>query len=505
VRSAEDSVVHFNAPDNSGQSAYMGKEVLDLAQIGNGLDKLREDITEGIDRLVFGEPRFTLDEAEQVHDEPKSTQPLYSFVDDTRNIWHTKPSLLQHICDHAHLFSRFAHINPHSNAVLWNPANCMDWMSRFFDVQQLFITALLLSSGQPPRATEFASHLLRNVPQGSIRNTFVLFNIFLLRGSFNKTSSMTGQDKTMLRVPLIPIGRQFIRFLAYVRPLYEFFQNLYMPELYADTRQFLFVPFRQRITSPYVSNVLTQYMQTHFRVHMRIRRFRQFMAFIASCNSDVFDLAQMVTTAVHEQLGHTGAVDRIHYAGDSRIPFGFDLGTFMRTARISGVFHLLLGHGPDLFRLLESGNAKRAEIAAVIKAIRQPTAAGALANLPPSQSAVVFQHSADNLVDQLSQRLGTRLYAHMNDSLSKAHAAVVDLFCPQHVFTTPSPMLPVCTHPYLLTKLQEFIGTNDPAHGFANEQQASVTQLMFERKRHVIYVSPTGNVSLHGIFFSFFY
>ena len=495
MRSADDSMLVFNAPDLSGQSAMVGQHELHVHAIGDALRELVQEITRDLDELLFQQSEFDMPEDLFIHDEPRSKEPGYSFASDARNRWSSgdAKTLVHHVLITDHLYRRFC-FQTQQGRMLWQSVACLDQMRQIYNIQERLSIAIMLSSGQPARGTELASLLYANIPGGSIRNVFVLFNMLLLRGSYNKTSFATGRDKTMVRVPLIEIGRQLIRFLVFVRPLYTIWQRHFRPRMESNARHFLFAGLDRPVTSEDLSFALRQYSLKRFNIPLRLSLFRQYMAFITACNEPLFASVDSTkgTTSAQEQFGHTGQMDRTHYGSDERIPAGMDRYTFMATAAVSGVFHLLFGHEPRVLRMLEKGNSVRVQHLATIQGIRQP-----VPSLFPqiSQQPHVTAASMDTAALVITNRLLPPLVNHLNRSVAHAHAAVVDLFCPLKIKDVQlAHVAKHCTHPAIVRKLQAFLGKT--LNGFKNAEQAMVTQLMYEGKEHILYVSPTGTCLL---------
>lgn len=100
--------------------------------------------------------------------------------------------------------------------LIWLPGVCMKRMHKIYDLQMLIAIAIILTGGQPARAVEYVMLVLSNIVGGSIQNVFWVFNTFVLPGSYNKTSHTTGEDKTMVHMPLPRLGMLIVRFLVYL-------------------------------------------------------------------------------------------------------------------------------------------------------------------------------------------------------------------------------------------------------------------------------------------------
>ena len=490
MRSADDSMLVFNAPDLTGQSAIFGKHQLHVLAIGDALRQLVQEITTELDQLLYHQPDFDIPDSLFIHDEPRGRDAGYGFVADRRNSW-TQPdskTLVQHVINTETLFQRFGFLTADGKFV-WQPIACLDYMRRIYKLQELFAVAIILSSGEPARGTELASLLYANVPGGSVRNVFVMFNMLLIRGSYNKTSHATGRDKAMVRVPLVDVGRQLIRFLVHLRPLYSIWQRQFRPLMSTNACHFLFAGLERPVTSEDLSSALCRFSLDKFNIPLRLSIFRQYMAFITACNASLFSAISSPagTTSAQEQFGHTGEMDRTHYGGDERIPNGIDRYTFMATASVSGVFHMLFGHEAKVLRILEGGNHIRAAHSTTIQAIRHPVPA-----LPVLPSHAPYA-ATEAVAHAVADKILPSMVHHVNRSIANAHAAVVDIFCPISIKDVSLPIVARhCTHPALLTKLQSFF--QSPA-GFKNAEQAMATQMMYEGKEHLMYISPTGSFS----------
>jgi hypothetical protein len=496
--SADDNMMLFNAPDATGTSAIIGAHTLHVSHIQKAALDIIAEIELELDSLLFNNLLFNISPSELVHDDPRSREPGWGFLDDRRNSWTNKPSVLEYIIQNPDIFELFGYINP-KGEIVWKPGACHAWMKRVFNLQVKLFIATLFTAGEPGRASELASHLLRNVSGGSIRNTLVLYNLFTLRGTFNKTSHATDRDKSMVRMPLIQVGRQFIRFLAFLRPIYEEFQYVFRPHMHLNARHFLFAGLDRPVSSVDLSKTLSRFTLGAFGFKMSLGQFRQYMSFISSCNKALFESAVVVTASTDDQLGHTGQMDSAHYAGDARLPMGLDNGIFFKTARTSAAIQMLFGHPPDLMIALSAGNENRNRLIDTINSIRQ----GRYNVHSPTGGSSTPTATIEGILDGIKQKLMPELFLHGTRALSDAFAAVVDLFAPYRIFPRTNILQPIArtiAHPFLLTQLRHFRGVTGSSVGFYNSTQAEVTALMYARKENIAYVSGTGQ----GFFIFYF-
>jgi hypothetical protein len=277
---------------------------------------------------------------------------------------------MEYIIETEELFHRFAYLD-HEGKVIWKPGACHDQMHKIHQLQQdLFVPTATTVGGQV-RGMEWLSHLIRNISGGSARNILSLFGILTARGSFNKTSHATNNDVCMARIPLILVGRLWIRFLAYLRPLFVHWQIAFRPHMAFNASHFFLTGLNRPLATADISVKLSATFDKAFKIKMSLGRFRQYITFVISCNSKLFPKAMIVTTSTALQFGHGGAIDTERYDADGRLPDSLDRGIYMTTARTSAIFQMLLGHPPDLLLALSAGQNRQNSIINIIDAIQE--------------------------------------------------------------------------------------------------------------------------------------
>jgi hypothetical protein len=490
IQSADTKALPFNSPTNDGRSVTVDGTHIYAQDMKMCHDELMDEIETRIDKLLWGQ--FKLSEDQEIQDDPRNRNAGYSFISDLRNAWTTGTSVLEYIVSTPSLLEKFGSLDT-DGSVIWHPGACVLQMTEIYEVQRLIAISLIMGGGQPGRAIEYACLLLCNIPGGSIRNVFWLMDVFMLRGSYNKTSHQSSEDKTMVRVPIPRLGRLVARFLIYLRPLYSEWQYHFRPKLYANSQMFLFAGLYRPVTARDLTLSLAQYTSSRLNARLTIRMFRQVMAYMMSYFEDVLDFTQNVTTASHQQLGHTGEIDRRHYGGDACLPIGLHRSELMMTARVSAVIHMIFGHPPTLLHMLEKGAEFRARLRDKINSIRNVHISSMS---DPNSEGVPTKITIDSLGDALSSRLLPELISYNRKALTEAHASVVDMLFPFQSFSQSSPLPSVPTeypHPSHLRKFRKFMGfPEDSTLGFKNIQQGVVIEKMYQGMQHLVYVSATG-------------
>lgn len=491
ISSADENTMLFNAPDASGTSAIFGSRILNVSHVRDFVLHKLLDVTEQLDRLTFRQAMFTVSPTELIYDEPRCRNPGYSFIQDNRNSWNSKPTVLEYLLTNPEIFAQFGYINP-AGKVVWKPGPCHKYMDAIHHLQMDLFVLTVLTFGEPGRGTELAAHLLNNVAGGSIRNVFMLFNLFCLRGSYNKTSHASHEDKTMARIPIVSVGRAWIRFLAFLRPLFIVWQTHFRPHMAFNASHYLLAGNSRPVTSSDISVAIAQVAMKEWTITLPLSLWRQYMAFMTSCNQSIFFRAQDKNRPSDAQFGHTGSMDRTHYGGDERTPLGLDYTVFMTTARTSAASQMMFGYEPDLMVALSAGSERQNAIVDKMSRILQGSS-------PPDVQSSSSYPTVESIVEAIKSRLLPEMVLYGNRSLAQSLAAVVNLLAPSRVFRRGINLVPAAehfAHPYFLTQLRSFMGTSKPLLSFSNAAQAEVTKLMYEGRQHIAYISGTGMFQL---------
>jgi hypothetical protein len=495
LNSADETTMLFNAPDATGTAAIIGHHVVHLQNVKDVALDAHDRCLEAISKLTFDSPMFDIADDEFIHDDPRNLEPNWSFLKHPMNSWNSKrnPTLLEYIISNPDIFAQFGYYNT-KGEIVWKPGACYKYMRQFFDLTMDLFVAMLLTAGEPGRGSELTSHLLENVSGGSIRNAFVLMNLFALRGTFNKTSFATSSDKSMVRMPLIAVGRSFIRANAFIRPLFVEWQRVFRPHMAHNASHFLFPGLDRPLATRDLTVKLSASFNEKIGMKMSLGTFRQFMSFISDCNAPIFDAASVVNQATVEQLGHTDGIHAGHYGVDERLPHGISHSLYLRTARNSAASQMLFDFGSELMEELSADTQRIKSLTSKVLAIRtgQTPSTVELA----SEGDVVrlsTEAAIQSFVSAIQDRLLPILFHHCTRALAQCFSAVVDLFAPYRVFPR-APGLPTAshslTHPYILQSLRRFM--KNPKATFFNTAQADATQLMYDRKDHFAYISATG-------------
>jgi hypothetical protein len=152
----------------------------------------------------------------------------------------------------------------------------------------------------------------------------------------------------MVRIPLMQLEHQCIRFLVYLPPVFEEWQREFRPHMHFNARHFLFAGLDHPVQPIDLSKAVARFTHKVLDIKLTLGQYRQFMVFITSCNQPLFESTQVTTSATDDQFGHTGQMHSSHYNGNANLPTGLDSGVYFKTARTSAAMQMLFGHPPDL-------------------------------------------------------------------------------------------------------------------------------------------------------------
>ncbi len=172
-----------------------------------------------LDKLLLGlQPSRSVSTGQNYFDLMESTTMDYSFVSDPKN---------QELCVHKNSLAKFIVANAHlKNEFFLDDGNTINKqrVATFFKDISEFIRLLLIlvhvTYGQPARATELHTLLLKNSPAGP-RSLYWRYGTLVIHLKYNKTRSSTGQDAFVPRFLPPEVASLLLWYLVYVKPFAE--------------------------------------------------------------------------------------------------------------------------------------------------------------------------------------------------------------------------------------------------------------------------------------------
>ena len=480
LTSAEDGTMQFSGTDFSGQNIVVGGHVLHLQDICHFIETLVEEVRMDIrSQLFFGLDVVDADWSPGViHEEPRNVTVGYSFLSDPHNafIGHQQ-DLLRAILTHPLLRGRFHYLDENGR-IRWKAGPCLAYMEVCHDVEMKLFVGSHTSVGEPARATEFATHLLSNVSGGSIRNVFVIFQHLCLMGTFNKSSHLTETDQAIIRVPHPEIGRLWIMYLAFVRPLIIVWQEYFRGRKAANrAKTHLFFGPHRPVCGSELSRSLSYHTDRLLNIKVSIRLWRHIATWFLNYHSVRSDSTASNLHALAKQSGHNPTTHAL-YAPDVRLPGGIAFHAVFQTMRVSGIWHDLLGISSTLLQDMSCNH-----VAGTV-ALRQVGETSYPCQSFPSTRAIA--ETVKNILLPEMVRIQTQTRA--NDLASLLDAIAYDLRTPpSHPLSQPVTHI---LHPSRLRDLRSFL--KDDHATFRHPQQALATELIASKNPSLLLIGPTG-------------
>jgi hypothetical protein len=493
---AEEGALRFTALDFGGDNIMVDGQVLYLRDIRRFVDTMIAEIKEHIQTKLF----FELGVADIdwspgiVHEEPRNLSVGYSCFRDARNdTAKHQNDLLKVVLTHPRIRGYFHYVDQ-QGCIVWKAAPCFAYMQSCHEVEMLLFCGTQTSVGEPARATEISSNLLVNVSGGTVRNVLVMFQYFCMMGTFNKTSHLTERDVNMMRVPHPEIGRLWMLYLTFVRPLVVVWQKYFGDrKAAARARTRLFFGPHRPVTPSELSQSLSKHTHRLLKIKISIRLWRHIATWFLNQNSTSFcdHLALSNRSALALQMGHSDATHSL-YAADIRLPAKIDFHIFFQTMRTSGVWHRLLNLESNLLWDMDRRNTRDPNVnqrtePSVRTSGQSPDV---IPSLPASSISSIAEAVKKTLIPEIVR---ATIQTRANDLASLLDAVGLNVQTPVSRPAQDGAPLTHIMHPSRLRGLRAFLRDNDAT--FKDTQQALATELIASRDPSILLIGPKGT---HG-------
>lgn len=466
--SSEEGTTSFTALNFSGDHILVHGQIIRLLDVRNFVETLVQEIKCLIqERLFFGLPDVADVEWSPgtVHEEPRNTTLHYSCFRDTRNRFSGhQDDLLRAILTHPKLHGRF-HFVDGDGHIVWKAGACYAYMNLYHEVEMMMFVGSQSSGGEPGRGTEIASHLIRNISGGSIRNVVVMFQYFCLMGTYNKTSHLSERDATMVRVPHPEIGRMWMLLISFVRPLIAVWQSAFSgPQAAARARDCLFFGPHRPVTSAELSGSFSYHTDRLMGIKITLALWRHIVTWFLN----------------HHTVQSQGRVTSLHpYLSDSRPSAGLSYCTFVETMRMSGIWHKLVKFGRST--LLDDMDGPKSYL-----------------DTDTTPGSVILSDRVDqgliamDIAEAIKKKVVPRLFSLYSHARAKDLASFRDATSlnPHRAISTQRQPVTHLLHPSRLRDLRRFL--HDEQASFKDPQQALAVELVARRNISFLLISPTG-------------
>jgi hypothetical protein len=498
LATTEEGSFQFTALDFSGDNIIVEGRVLYLRDIRDFVETLIVEIKEDIStKLFFGVSVADISWSPGVvYEEPRNISVGYScFRDPRNNFLRHKDDLLRVILTHPRVRGHFHYVDQQGR-IVWKAGSCFAYMKICHDVEMKLFSGTQTSVGEPARATEIGTHLIENVPGGTTRNTLNMFQYFSMMGTFNKISHKVEHDVNMMRVPHPEIGRLWMLYLTFVRPMLVIWQKYFGDQKAvrrAKTRLF-FGPHRA-VSPSELSRSLAYHTHRLLHVKITVQLWRHIATWFLNHNpggfSDYLELSSR--SALSAQMGHSEETHSL-YASDVRLPAKIDLHIFFQTMRISGLWHELVGWKSSL--LQDMDHRSTGDRTAVERTPHRGSLSDRSASWEPGLPSSLVSSIAEGVKKILLPEIVRAVVQTRADDLASLLDAVgVNLQTPASRPLSDATLVTHTSHPSRLRDLRVFL--QDSQAAFKHPQQALATELIASKNPSILLIGPTG-VSHHS-------
>ncbi|KAJ7673058.1 hypothetical protein DFH06DRAFT_1319273 [Mycena polygramma] len=229
----------------------------------------------------------------------------YSFLTDPRNAFPSQGHLplLQALMESrpGYFGTPKTSVAPGECPIEWNAPNISEWCRHADEGTEFHIVGSWTQCPASSRGTEMAEAKLKNISTREREVVYVDHHLTYASG-YNKTTNLTGFDKTILRAPSKDLGDQMAFFLAYIRPLLVFWAPIAYPKV-ADAassyEEYLWVTGGRKWESKDITTVLKKFTEAHLEIadlgiehwrHIAIAIIRRHLAMMASDGEALEDM-----------------------------------------------------------------------------------------------------------------------------------------------------------------------------------------------------------------------
>ncbi|KIM27422.1 hypothetical protein M408DRAFT_311292 [Serendipita vermifera MAFF 305830] len=278
------------------------------------LDTLNEKIFFGKRERVF-QGRTTFKREGSIIDMVRCNDPEYSYMTKNKCFQQDRGGLFNLITEDPILARRFVYPFTTNGQYVWNIKEITAYL-QIIDRWKLVLAALLhWTSGMPPRGTESVIATVHNT-ESMPRSIYCVDGELVIISRYNKTTSMTGHDKPIVRVPPPVLARALEEYIVVVKPVYDKLCSIRDGQVTEVGLQSLLWTIDGRpMTSLELSDSLHRISSPYFPgIQLGLRSWRQILIQMAHniLPEDVRGMT-LTTTALIAQSGHSASTESMHY------------------------------------------------------------------------------------------------------------------------------------------------------------------------------------------------
>ncbi|KAL7752913.1 hypothetical protein RI367_001362 [Sorochytrium milnesiophthora] len=311
--------------------------------------------------LCFGDPPDDIAEPEKsIADVLGVFTAGYSFLSDPRNEGLQERStyltrlLAQVDCDAARTMFCTVHGGLGGpDRTMFNARAAQAWLDSSQHLLELLCAACHLTSGQPPRAPEVASLLIRNT-RDARRSVLWCQQALTLVTRYNKSQGTVGHETCIPRYPAPEVSKLLLDYLTVIRPFEVKVVDHFHGRARAQVQStLLYCRDGQVWSDDHVRQVyrkvwLSKFPETGAVPFVTFGQFRQaFKGFCRKLMADLYRERSQYDDAFDYQGGHSSHTAEHHYGLSHQDLEGVTAHCFDVSRRISARWHSIVEHAPD--------------------------------------------------------------------------------------------------------------------------------------------------------------
>jgi len=390
-------------------------ELITLDGLREGLKAQVEAVRQSI-LLITGEVEVPnwLSQGSPIKDDPRNTEPGYSFLKDARFRDAHLP-LLQKLVEHPDW--RIGCLD-NEHQWLWNISAIFQFFKKAGAIQKALMPLIRICSND--RGTELSDTKIAN-STSRLRNLSIYQGRLYNNGAYSKTTENTGHDSYNPSLIPLEVSLLLVHYLVVIRPIERVLSRVIWDDDIAGLYgTYLFLIQGRRLTAEDDSEFLGHFFQEHCNAAVRLNRWRQTSASLSREFIDDRFLAANRRSAIG--MGHSVATARKHYAQDFDTPAFTTSDVLYEQSWVDAEFHALLGFGskppPVALRLRKSDeDTMQATIKVALNDMKQEIVREVLEGLGD-----VFKKEISDLISKVSQSRSETITEQLIPSSSIANS-----------------------------------------------------------------------------------
>jgi superfamily II DNA helicase RecQ len=331
---------------------------------------LEKEILLGHDFEEFG---YT---SAKITDVLRNTKIGYSFIDSGDNgFMKFKNKLMETLLNDPLIKGQFVK-RVRGGKIEWNKDGCKRWLKATRAFLEKMIVAIHIAYGQPARAEELATVMIKNQING-MRGIYWSRGRLMIVIGYNKTRSTNGKDKLIARFLPEEIGDLLVKYLTLVRPAESFIAEQIECDGFENYEKMLFTDYERAWDGKRLSEIFMREMNESGPASMGFQEYRQIANLWMKKHLKEIKLEEDV---LDHQSGHNSETAAKRYAITSEDMDSLTPEKLLAFFHASQQWHRLLGFkikGVEMRRTIKKGVEKsekegnipagRGEIAAMVK------------------------------------------------------------------------------------------------------------------------------------------